>query len=730
MPLNLIEQTSKTILFEEFDTDRVDLNTIITQKTDEDGDDYFFKKVKENNLEVYSYEEFVKNFMPTIWQWTEVVIGEDGSQQMLFRYSVENPRNEQAKPMNLQDNEFYNMIIDLYNQKSASGKSNDDFDYSSVEQFLSPQKVLDNAKKLRKALEFNENELQKLPETAKMERNKYIGNIQENRRQIISQYKESFTGCLTLALADVNQTLLHIEESKKQSSGSSLNLESKKPCLIGFDENGDIRISPIEEKSTEVAKIEQENKANLINIISQDFDKYSGIEQDNNGLSFMRDTVLATYCGQTSPIATLDEAVLISKRDNLTYAYKEAREQFIRAVSGVVEKMLNVKVFFENATVNGKLPFSLIVSNCKATTLVEDEKSKNAFEAYLKKTSEQVDSGKIWFAILPAIGDKDLLETAIEPERSLDDDLYATVDGDIDTLSGQKLVSLNHASIVLGMLAKYKIVTFFNYKANEKTGVSKLNVSRVEDYKDRLSNLKGNKYAVFTYPNFSLLPKKETTIKIGSVRNTDTNEDKTVTIDIPGVYVDSSYVAAGLVVGTQNPDYLVKKGLKVKPKNPCVRFNIEDHIFDVLTTMNREISTQWDKELAGAITKDLFGFCFCSNKIFQNGKEIKNTYVFQARNMAKQGIYTTLLTDFIVVFLDANVISRGENVYNMKNIKACQKDFLNKWKRDSDVETFCNNLLNIGENIEYDEKNGKFLVQLKDNNKDIPLEIALDISTE
>lgn len=725
-PLDIVEQTSKTILFEKFSSEVVDLRTLI-ENEGVDGNNDFLSNV-DRELAVSSFEEFVKKFMPTVWEWIET--SNDPNMPVTFCYSLEQPKDKpNAHPLNLDKNEYYSMVMKLYSQKGNAGVDNMSFDYSMVAELLSPKKVLDRAKQLRKNLEYNYSKYLALGEGSKQERNDCVKKINAIRREIVSQYKDSFTGVVKLALADTEQKLLALtsNETSKQSEVEIVGLPQNMPCRIALDDKGELDVQLIEMQDNNTS-INNDNNANseLLRLVEEDYDAYGGDSGE-----YVKGIITASYCSSQTAI-TLGRDELVNKRNMYTSLYKNSQEHFIRAISSAIEKVLNVKAFFEQASVSAgkRLPAPLIVANCKIDALLDNE-VKDEFVRFLREANRQKNNMKIWFAIIPAIGDADFIENVDEPEESLDD-IFAGVDTDKDkvrTHDGDELTSLGQLKEVLNIMKEWQITTFFNFRANEKTGFSGLNEKIIENYRSKLESVKGNSYAVFAYPNFTVLPKKKTYIEIGKTEVDGVEQSEY--IDIPGIYIDSSYVAAGLVIASQNPDYLAAKfsQKKVKPGYPCVRFDIErkDNRYVMLTKMNREGKVEWQADVEDNISKDNFGFCFCGNTMHYKNQLVNNSFVFSARNMNTEDgqyepIYKRLTMDFIKLYL------RNKTNTNTIHVSAVN-DFLRneaaEWERSAE-EDFENNILckngDVTETIEMD--NGRLKIRF--HGGDAIMEIDID----
>lgn len=737
MPLSKIKQTSRTLLIEEFnkggETD--DLYTLLRNENVDEKENFY--SIIKNKLEVKSFKEFTEKFMPSVWEWMEQ--DPNSGLGFNFRYSLEKPEQVQgAHELKIDQNEFYKMVMNLYSKKSVSGESNFEFDYSEVAELLSPQKVMENAKQMRKDLEYNFKKLDEIKPTAKTEKNECIRKINQIRKDIVSQYKNSFSAIIKLALADTEKKLEGFKKNEDKLLIGTQEDTLLLPCKVEFDDKGELQVVPIENNAVEV--VDESGNAliedKIAGYLTDDYEK-----NNENKSEYLRNIIVSNYAGQKGELR-LNREELTQRRDKYAAVYKQCMEEYIRAVSTAIEKILNVKVLFENATISGEeLVAPIIVTNCKASKLCEPE-VKDKFDVFIRENKMEKDDKKIWFAVIPAIGDIDFIDNP-DVEESLDDlDLNAEDEvEDIKTTDGDVLVNLNNVKVLLEILKNGKITTFFNFRANETTGFSKFNKAIVENYRSKLQSLEGNEYAVFAYPNFTILPKKETYIPISNITDMNTGEDTKEYMDIPGIYVDSSYVAAGLMIGIQTPKYLEKKGFKIKPNNPDVRMDIEDgdNRFKLLTKMNREGSVMWPSDAEEEICKDMFGFCFCSNTQYFEGKRIKNTYVYLARNMNKspegyyEPLYKRLTMDFVMQYLRLDAMTMGgENKFKKDKIDGFIKKEVAQWKREAEgtAAKYDNAILKANEDIRLDANDNKLYVEFINGGSPIDVEILLNNKEE
>lgn len=738
-----IKQTSRTILFEEFTTDPSSLDLVtLLDNSDVKNTDEFLKKIE--TLEVRSFEEFLSKFSPTIWEW----VMKDGD-KLKFCYSVgEKPANAdvfKAKKINLCEHEFYAMVMDLYNKKGVSGEGNLDFDYSRIAELLSPKKLEEKTNQLRKSLEYNRKQLLELAPSRKVEIQECNEKIRNVRRDIARLYKDSPTGILKLALID-NKKKIDALGGIKEISGDNATTQPLLPCKYSLAIDGSLKVEVIDVEETKLLLAEQESETQklasaerneYIQKISNDYDKYSGeiINTENEEPSYMKSIITSIFFDAGTQIE-LSKEKLIQNQNNYVTVYQSAQQEFAKTVSKAIEKLLNVKVFFDNATVdNNKLDSSLIVTNCKIDKVLENPIILQKFEEFIKQDAVQIENKKIWFAIIPAIGDIEFADKKVLPDDHDFDDLQlddeerdpAEIKLEIESSFGEMLVSPTSAIQMITILKKAKITTFTNFKANEKTGFTKFNSEIIKSYYKKFDKCTAKDYAILSYPNFTILPRKETTIEIGSVIDQDGDEIVKY-IDINGIYIDSSYLSAGLVVGSQSQSYLKAKGYKVNPDNVCVRFDLEDgdNKFILQTTLNREGYGKWAYDLENHIDENNYGFVFCGNSEYYKNQPILNSYVYRARRLNKSPIFSLLLRDFIFKYIDKQRIT-----------DAFANDFVNntvsEWTRESEsgsTKDYINNILREGENIKYNRIDGEGRIAINFKNLGEPVPINITVSDE
>ena len=231
-------------------------------------------------------------------------------------------------------------------------------------------------------------------------------------------------------------------------------------------------------------------------------------------------------------------------------------------------------------------------------------------------------------------------------------------------------------------------MTFYNYKATSKSSFGKINKDIYEKMRDRIVFENGN-YAVCCLPNFTIIPEEERNVIINQKLVDAGCQKDLVSLQIPAIYVEASYVAAGMIIGTQQKGLLEKKGFKIDPSLTNIRFNLEDK--DVYKMYQSNMCVENDlpvpKNMNEEIMTNRFGFYFSDKRIpGDTGKEITHCYVRNARTMAKnqetksyEEITNQIFRDFVLALLYGN-----EDVADPDYAGNVKSEDIQKWMDDAE----------------------------------------------
>lgn len=733
----IIPQTSKAILFEEFNPnmDKPSLLKILsTTKQENISSSEVISKI-EKELGVRSFKEFLEKFAPEIWEY--VANGK-------FHYTTDAVEAQQYNgvPKNITSNTYYEMLVNMYDQKGSSNQANEEFDYDSLFEMLSPQREAKEAKQLRANLEAVTKEA--IKKDANGENiSEEAEAIRDYRREIISKYKSgSIVSLLPLLIEDAKIKINKLEEMEQQdalpagegtSRGNSMRLQK-----AAFDVDGNIQFLDVKHDETKNLPAAQEEKAPeaIRKMITADFDRNYASSDENGG--YVKSLMLDIYTPPQNK--ALDNHMnlpeLKERKAELEGYYSQAKQDFINKVSEIIQKVIGVKVFFDHATAqNGddaKLEQTLIVANCKPADLVENA-MKPKFEEYIKNVGLSQVSNKCWFAILPdvkysGVDRKDSnakqqsggLEDMFDEAVTLDDDGKATKSRTGDALT------LPVAKTMLDVLDKGHIVTVFNFEAFKENTFARITDESIRNIKEKLKKfaIKQN-HAVYAYPDFTLVEERRISV-------TD-NVDRSNSVTVPAIHIDAAYPAAGLLIASQQMETLKARGMgkylitDEENMNP-IRIDLENGLpRKYLTTkFNRENLMNWSKSVVDEIEKDMFGMGFCSNELIE---EMNHTYIRTCRTMGMmegqkyKPVYRVLMEDFLFAIADGKCEKKRSEIDKVL-IGSLVPQWVKLANRNG-KETKVNQVLLKGENISWSEDNPNKLV-IKFLGGDAPLD-SIDV---
>ena len=714
----MAENTYRTILFEEFDSGRPTLYGIISTAANPAGETVYHD-VKEK-LAVHSFDEFLERFAPKVYEMHEPSPDGDG---LLVTYSTENSPG--AIPLEIVSNSYYKMLLNLYRSKETSGDSNLKFNYDELFEQLKPNQEVEAAKNLRmqlKAAQDKYYECQDKGESTDEARKIFNGCFKKVREQ----YEKSVINLLPLAMADLDTKIEAADKLLALNAGKDENdvLQLASGYTSFFKEDGTLGTAPVQiQAPTDTVEelptkqLSGGERKLLSAVIESDYDKRAKTQN-----SFVKDLVVSTY----APLTAIDTAGTtvemslaevrqqqdnnLAKKHTYEKTFQNAKAAFIQAMTETVQKLLGVQALFDHATSKGELADGLIVANCSVGLLMRD--SKETFTRFINRVGHDSVNNRVWFGIVPGVSD------SLADEDSDDDDEDLLGGDSEETVHAKpksaKTVSMNEFRQFLPIMDNARIMTIFNFKADDSNGFL-MTPKYVEEKRDSLQNIK-NKHAVYAYPNFTLTRPRNIVLFEGAER-----------LSIPGVYIDAAYIAGGLLMGSQQSAYLESHGLNVHRQLPCVRIDFENTAVrrKLVTKFNKETDFDVNEDLRNAINKDRMGFVFSGDEM----GDIQNTYVYIANTLYKspgsdvyRPIYATLVEDYV-----RSVYNRVED----KSRKGVKREFINgmvaEWKRCAEGKEHANDvnlLLHENESIDLEDNpdTGKPELKIKLS----ALEAALD----
>ncbi|NLD46085.1 MAG: transcriptional regulator [Clostridiaceae bacterium] len=690
--MDIINQTNRTILFEEINPEKLDLLTIVGDVSGLDSlDDEKIKEINQHLL-VKNFDEFLDKFAPTVYSFYNARDNGEGEVIYTLKKPETIPEDYITEIRLDQNNDFLKMLFTLIDTKRSQGIINIDFKFDKVLDMISPKKVMDDIRQSRKEIHYLYEKYDELEEGDPKKLD--IGDKLNNKFEEARQNYNNVMAMLPLAIEDIKTRLL-LGRSDNDDGAPALQIG-----VLTIGESGELKIIEAPKEENTALMLAEDNKStSLVSIFEQDYDDVSEAPS-----SYVRDLVARTFC----PLPALQSEIDIDREIQNYHTYLEfytkAKDDFVRAAKPLVEKILGVKMYFDqyNTKNRGMRP-ALFITNLKLDMLV---KSSNIprLETFLNTVNSKNDfSSTIWFGIVPAV-EMDIAGKPKVVKKLFQGNAVVKKEGN----------TMESLTALLQVVKKYKIQIFFNFQANEDTTFNNMATAGVEKYIDKCQLMTRQDYSEFVIPclpNFTIIPKDKSGVIIdvkmektesGGVKLSEAKEN-ILKLWIQGVYVDASYVAAGIVAAYQCPEYL-KECFKIASlKYPGVRFDIEaaDNSLRMTTTMAKEI-TGFTNNIKDEINRKSFGFVFSSENAQVDGKDIKRITVYKARSLAQaedgfDSIYKTLVSTYIerILRFQTNDFKQDKIIDFFSNNPNSQK---RKWQDDSG---FINSILRQGDGLDY-----------------------------
>lgn len=716
---NTISQTNRTMLMETLNPEKQDFLTLVGDvRGMESLSDDKIKEIHEHLL-ARSFDEVLEKFEPVVYCYYNA-----NNQKVM--YSLEKPETIPEEmlteiPLN-RKNEFLNMLMSMIDTKRAEGVINVDFKFEKLTDMISPKKVMDDIKQNRRELQYTYGEYAKLEEG-----DPHKKDLADKLNVMFEEASANYNNVmamLPLAIEDIKTRLL-LGDGTEKKDNTPLALG-----VLSMGNDGELRVLEAPKvETTALATVDDNMNAGLIAALKED---YQALNEESN--EYTEALVARTFCPLASTMeSSIDKEKEVANYNSYLAFYKESKDEFIRTVKPLIEKLLGIWCFFEQypKKMKGMRP-SLLITN-QSNEMMAKSGNISRLITYLNTVNAKNDFGNtVWYAIVPSVSLDQYSKMKLTRERFKGN--TAAVKTDVN--------SVEALARLLDVFKDYEVQCFFSYETGDATTFNKLATEGIEKYEDRCAPLMGkpySEYAIPCIPNFTIIPKDKSGVILD--RRMVMNEDESVELSneaedvmklwIDGVYVGAAYVAAGLVAAYQSPEYLKEKfGRGVDPELPGVRFDIEadDHSLAVRTMMAKEI-TGFTNAIKADINRKNFGFVFSSENAVYNGQNVTDVMVYKARNLLSDGsvfepIYKTQVTTYIerVMRHGTGDFKEDSIVRFFSNNPSSQKS---EWlsKREN-----VNAILGKGDDISYtiDEENGYCTLDITFNGNVKNLEVEIN----
>lgn len=717
----VITQTNRSMLMEELNPEKLDLLTMVGDVKGIDSlNDEKIKEINEHLL-VKNFDEFLEKFDPVVYSFYNA-----NNQRVM--YTLKKPEtipDEMLTEIHLNmHNDFLKMLLTLVETKRSQGLLNVDFRFEKLTDMISPKKVMDDIRQNRKELRYVYSEYAQLEEGDPKKLD--VGDKLNVMFEEASTNYNNVMAMLPLAIEDIKtRLLLGAGDGSKDNTPLALG-------VLSMGEEGELKILEAPKAETKaLATLDDQINNGLIAAIEDD---YEALNEEHN--DYVKALVARTFCPLPSTmVSSVDVTKEIANYNSYLEFYKTAKDDFIKTVKPLIEKILGVRMYFEQypAKMKGMRP-SLLITNVSNEMLAKSSNVPRLI-TFLNTVNAKNDfNNTIWYAIFPSVSLDQNSKMKLTRER----------------FKGNKVVeNLNVNSVeslarMLDVMKDYRVQTFFSYETGDKTTFNHMATEGIDKFVDRCASLAGKPYSEFAIPcvpNFTIIPKdksgvildKKMLLNENDMAELSQEKEDIMKLWIDGVYVGSSYVAAGITAACQCPEYLKKIFRRnVDTELPGVRFDIEadDNALLVQTTLAKEI-TGFTNSIKDDINRKNFGYVFSSENAVLNGYNITNIMIYKARNLmydtelgVYEPIYKTQVTTYIERILrHATGDFKQDNIVKFFSNNPTSQKSLWVGKRDK-----VNSILKEGDDVTYviDEANGICTLDITFNGNVKNLEIEIN----
>ena len=722
MAEDVIRQTNRTILLEEINPEKLNLLTLVgdVRGNDSLSDD----KIKEINeaLLVKSFDDFLVKFDPTVYSFFNAT-----TQKIV--YAKEKPAGVpegMLSEIHLNaHNDFLKMLMTLVETKRSQGIINADFKFEKLTDMISPSKVMEDIKQVRKELQYTYGEYAKLDDGDPHKLD--LGDKLNSMFEEASSNYQNLMAMIPLAISDIKTRLL-LGESKDNSNQEAIALG-----MLTMSDTGELKvIEAPKQELVPLKSLDENTNAGLIEALEDDYDALN-----DDGNSYVKQLVVRTFCPLSGTVQTqIDVKREVDNYNTYLEFYKNAKDDFIKVVKPLAEKLLGVWAFFEQYPkyIKGMRP-ELLIANVK-NEFAANSINLPKLETYLNTVNEKNDyTNTVWYAIVPSVSLDEKSKMEVKRER---------FKGNVNVIKSDA-TSVESLTRVAESFKKFGVQCFFSYETGDKTTFNSMATTGVGFFDDRCASLSGKPYSEYLIPcvpNFTVIPKDKSGVTLDNKMFINENDaaqlskekEDIMKLWIDGIYIGGAYVGAGFVAACQSPEYLKENFKKnVDTDFPGVRFDIElkNNSLIVHTTMSKEI-TGFTNSVKDDINRRGFGFVFSSENAVFNGEHINHIMVYKARNLKLlngnyEPIYKTQTANYIErVLRHATGDFKEENIE--KFFSTNPSSIKSRWLAKKDC---VNAIIASGDEITYniDKLAGLCTIELSFNGSIKEIEVPINKTT-
>lgn len=722
--MEIINQTNRTLLLDVINPQMPDLLTMIgdVKGIDSLDDD----KMKEINqfLECHSYEEVERKFQPVVWSFF------DANSQSV-KYTLEKPENipdSMLTPININEFEnFQKAVLSVMQSRKAQGLLNVEFGFEKMLEMISPKKVMDDIKQVRKEIQYNYKKFAELEDgdPQKLDLGDKLNLLFEDA----SKNYNNIMAMLPLAIEDIKTRLL-LGGGEQVNDGQDI-----VPGYLSLGDNGELKVLEAPKAdTTALVTLDDNVNTGLMEVIKED---YQAVNDQHN--DYVESLVVRTFCPLASTQQTaIDVETEVANYNSYLEFYRTSKDNFIKVVKPLLEKLLGIRMFFDQYKTKKKgMKPALLIANVSPEMIAKSSYMPRLI-TYLNTTNGKNNfHDTIWYAIYPNVSWSQNVTNKIQRER---------FKGNVKKVSTD-VYSMEALATLMEVFKEYRVETFFSFENREETTFNALAAEGIDKAIEKCKPLMGKPYSEFAIPvlpNFTVIPKNKSGVildsrmKVSESKGAELSDAKEdiMRLWIEGVYINGAYVAAGFRAACQCPEFLKDHFTKAKALTdlelPGVRFDIEagNNSLMAYTTMPKEI-TGFTNSIKAQINQKNFGWIFASENASLNGENITNISVYKARNLlydseksSYEPVYKTQVTTYIERILRyVTGDFKEDNIKNFfSNNPQSQKS---KWLAKKEC---VNAIITEGDNLDYtiDDANGVCELTLSFNGSPRNLEVQIN----
>ena len=566
----MLIQTNRTLLLEEINAGKPSLLTLIGEVRNKKGlDDEHIEEIN-RALEVHSFAEFIQKLKPVCYIWTD----EEGER---FGCSGEYPHSAYNAAM-IHIDEGFPFFRTLLRRKKAK----DSGEALSERWEDLPEQILPDS--ITRELAIRKKKLQDMVREAD------LSGREPDRKEMERILKE---------LADyyrnpLLKTWLFTREMQKKA-GSRRAAGKRPPGIHGLGK--DLQVKVLEDGSSPGGKAGRLHPG--------EYNKYAELIEELCGDIRLRFLLLEELPVEEKLLSPLTDLY----NQDLQRA-GEMMEQLLATVRPIIETVFGVYTFFEQyRTKESRLPPVLLIANFPRELLQKPE-NRERLSTYLRTVNFMNDyRNTIWYAVLPRVTCSENKAGRLTRVR------FPSSAAEEGKCMGQS--QNEDLGAVMRLLEECRIQAFLSLKADESThfmGLKRKGLGLWNGFEAQLREAGGGDYVTPCYPNFIIIPRSQAKIQLGclitrsregsyygkSQGEADSilhgmwewEKAHPVRAVCDGIYVEASYVAAGLFAACQCPGYLAEHvGGRIEADYPGVHYQPANPQYRELTpsTMSREI---------------------------------------------------------------------------------------------------------------------------------------------